>query len=128
MGYLLDRRDYQWFAVFGPYASYIGDSVENMKKVLISLFLILGLGFVAAPNALADWSYGTARFSGDQPRNSLNHGGVIIYYNGSLKQTGTSGNTELWECTGDVCVIYPRNYSGCQLQFKTQGGLQVQYL
>ena len=89
----------------------------------------MGIGFVAAPTvAFADWTYGTARFKGDQPRNCLNHGGVLIYYNGTLRQTELCGDTEIWECTGDVCVIYPKNYSGRKMVFLANGNLQVQYL
>lgn len=100
-----------------------------MKKFLLALLIISGIGFIAPPiMAYADWSYGTATFRGNKPSKSLNHGGVIIYYNGTLKQTLLSGNTEIWECTGDVCVIYPRNYSGRKLEFRTGGSLQIRYL
>ena len=101
----------------------------NPMKRLISLLLLLGLsGPFAALPASADWSYGTARFYGDKPSHCLSHGGVLIYYNGSLRQTMLQGDIEVWECTGDVCVIFPKNYKGRQIRFAKSAGLQVQYL
>lgn len=100
-----------------------------MKKFLLTAIVILLAASAFTPTPVyADWSYGTAHFKGSQPSNCLNHGGVLIYYNGSLKQTGTSGTTEIWECTGDVCIIYPKNYRGYKIQMKASGNLQVQYL
>lgn len=95
-----------------------------MKK----LFLMI-LGLVMAVSAFADWSYGTANFRGNKPSNSRSIGTVQVWYNGSLRQTGSSGNTEYWEATGDVCVVFPKNYSGKQLKFSSKGGsVQVEYL
>ena len=95
-------------------------------KRLISLLLLLGLsGCFAALPASADWSYGTARFYGDKPSHCLSHGGVLIYYNGSLRQTMLQGDIEVWECTGDVCVIFPKNYKGRQIRFAKSAGLGI---
>ena len=100
-----------------------------MKKYLIAIFAVLTLSSVVVPTiALADWSYGTARFTGSQPSNSLNHGSVLFYYTGTLKQTMLQGNTEIWECTGDVCVIFPKNYSGREIKVNASGTVQIQYL
>jgi hypothetical protein len=100
-----------------------------MKKYLIAIFALLTLSSTMAPSiALADWMYGTATFKGTQPSKSLNHGSVIFYYNGTLKQTMLQGNTEIWECTGDVCVIFPKNYSGRAIVVNANGSVQMQYL
>lgn len=58
--------------------------------------------------ALADWTYGTACFSGSQPSSCLNHGGVMIWYDGDLKQTGSNGGEEIWQGTGDTVSPTPR--------------------
>lgn len=87
--------------------------------VLLSMFI----------TAMADWTYGTAYFKGDRPSNSMNIGSVIVYYNGSLSQKSIEGNTEYWEGSGNICVIFPKNYSGRQMVFLSSGGtVQVQHL
>ena len=79
--------------------------------------------------AMADWSYGTARFRGNQPTSSMSYGDVKIWYNGTLKQTGVQGNTLIWEGTGNICVVFPKNYSGRQMRFYSSGGtVQIEYL
>ena len=79
--------------------------------------------------SMADWSYGTARFKGNQPSNCLSHGTVRIWYNGSLKQVGTEGTVEIWQGTGDICVVFPKNYNGRQMRFSSTGGtVQIQTL
>lgn len=81
------------------------------------------------PTALADWTYGTACFTGSQPSSCLNHGGVMIWYDGDLKQTGSNGGEEIWQGTGDICVAYPKNYNGPKMRFLSKGGtVQIQYL
>ena len=95
-----------------------------MKKI----FTLVVIALVSMA-AFADWSYGTAQFKGNQPSNSMSIGTVTVYYNGSLKSTKIVGGVEYWEGTGDICVIYPKNYSGKQLKFISNGGsVQVQYL
>ena len=87
--------------------------------VLLSMFI----------TAMADWTYGTAYFKGDRPSNCMSIGSVIVYYNGSLSQKSIEGNTEYWEGTGDICVIFPKNYTGRQMVFLSSGGtVQVQHL
>ena len=95
-----------------------------MKRFLLSLaFVSISL------TAMADWTYGTARFKGDQPSNCKIVGGVTIYYNGSLSSKCVEGNTEYWEGTGNICVIFPKNYTGRQMVFLSSGGtVQVQHL
>ena len=63
-----------------------------MKRIVM-LFMFCGLMLTA----LADWTYGTAYFQGSQPSSCLNHGGVMIWYDGDLKQTGLNGGVEIWE-------------------------------
>ena len=106
-----------------------------MKRMML---LLAFCGMLTA--AMADWTYGSARFSGTQPSSCLHHGSVIIWYSGTLTQKGISGNEEIWErlrvgelCsgidTGDICVLYPKNYSGRQLRITSTGGtVQVQTL
>ena len=60
-----------------------------MKRMML-LFAFFGMLTVA----MADWTYGTARFTGSQPSSCLHHGTVMIWYNGSLSQTGTSGGVD----------------------------------
>lgn len=72
-------------------------------------------------------TYGTAYFQGSQPSNCLSHGTVMIWYNGELKQTGLNGGVEIWEGTGDICVVYPKNYNDSKMRFMSKGGsVQIQ--
>ncbi len=95
-----------------------------MKRLMI---LLVFCGMLLT--AMADWTYGTAYFSGSQPSSCLDHGGVKIWYNGSLRQTGLNGGVETWEGTGDICVVFPKNYKGRQMRFLSSGGtVQIQTL
>lgn len=109
-----------------------------MKK-FISLFLLFYI--VNSPSMFSsihdgetfvtsdDWTYGTASFDGSRPSNSKSIGGVTVYYNGDLKNTKSVGGVDYWEGTGDICVIYPKNYTGRELKFISRGGtVQIQYL
>ena len=79
--------------------------------------------------SMADWTYGTASFKGNQPSSCMSVGTVKIWYNGSLRQTGTEGNVEIWQGTGDICVVFPKNYNGRQMRFFSSGGtVQIQTL
>ena len=95
-----------------------------MKRVML-LFAFLSIMTVS----MADWTYGTASFKGNQPSSCMSVGTVKIWYNGSLRQTGTEGNVEIWEGTGDICVVFPKNYNGRQMRFFSSGGtVQIQTL
>ena len=95
-----------------------------MKRAIL---LLLFCGFLSV--SMADWTYGTASFKGNQPSCCLSHGVVKIWYNGTLKQTGTEGNVEIWKGTGDICVAFPRNYNGPKMRFTSTGGtVQIQTL
>ena len=85
-----------------------------MKRLMI-LFMFCGMLL----SAMADWTYGTASFKGNQPSSCLSHGSVKIWYNGSLTQKGTEGGVEIWEGTGDICVAYPKNYNGPKMCHNT---------
>lgn len=75
------------------------------------------------------WTYGTATFKGKSPSSCLDHGGVMIWYNGNLYQKSIIGTTEVWEATGDICVVFPKNYRGRDMQFySTNGNVQIQSL
>ena len=95
-----------------------------MKRMML---LLAFCGMLTA--AMADWTYGSARFSGTQPSSCLHHGSVIIWYNGSLEQKGISGNEEIWQGTGDICVVFPKNYNGPQMRITSTGDtVQIQTL
>ena len=92
-----------------------------MKKLLIAMLAIFTLSFTVCPTvAYADWSHGTAKFKGNKPKKSKSTGNVIFYYNGTLKKVGSQGNADVWECTEDVCVVYPKNYNGKKLIVKSK--------
>ena len=75
------------------------------------------------------WTYGTARFKGKSPSRCLDRGGVMIWYNGELNQKTSIGTTEVYEATGDICVVFPKNYRGRDIQFySTNGIVQIQSL
>ena len=95
-----------------------------MKKYITACMMAL-----VSVCALADWSFGTAQFKGSQPSNSMNIGGVQVWYSGTLRNTHMAGGVDYWEGTGDICVAFPKNYSGRQLKFTSTGGtVQVQYI
>ena len=96
-----------------------------MRKRLLILFAFCSMLI----SAMADWTYGTAYFKGSQPSSCLSHGTVMIWYNGSLTQTGLEGGVEIWQGTGDICVVYPKYYNGPKMTFTSSGGsVQIQYL
>lgn len=96
-----------------------------MTKRLMILLVLCGM----LMTAMADWTYGTATFKGSQPSSCLSHGTVMIWYNGSLTQTGLEGGVEIWEGTGDICVAFPKNYNGPKMQFTSTGGtVQIRHL
>lgn len=95
-----------------------------MKRVML-LVVFCGMLF----SAMADWTYGTASFKGNQPSSSMNVGGVMIWYSGSLSQTGNEGGVQIWKGTGDICVVFPKNYNGPKMNFLSSGGtVQIQTL
>ena len=75
------------------------------------------------------WTYGSATFKGSEPSSCMSHGSVNIWYNGSLSQRALEGDVEIWEGTGDICVVFPKNYHGRQMRFFSTGGnVQIQTL
>lgn len=98
-----------------------------MKKLLTSLLLCVAL-LMVAPSAFADWSCGTARFTGNQPKSSMTTGTIKIFYNGTIRKTGSMGTVDIWECTGEACVVYPKNYTGRKIQVKSPKQVQYQTL
>lgn len=89
------------------------------------LFLFCGMLLTA----MADWTYGTARFYGSQPSSSMSLGTVRVWYNGSLIRKSVEGGVDIWEGTGDICVVFPKNYNGPKIRFFSKGGtVQIQYL
>lgn len=57
-----------------------------MKRLAI-LFVFCGMLITA----MADWTYGTASFKGNQPSSSMSCGSVRIWYNGSLTKKAIEG-------------------------------------
>jgi hypothetical protein len=55
----------------------IGSIILKKEKVIMKrmMLLLAFCGMLTA--AMADWTYGTARFFGSQPSSCLNHGGVM---------------------------------------------------
>ena len=99
-----------------------------MKKLLLAIVAVLTLSFTAAPTmAYADWSYGTAKFKGNKPSKSMSSGNIKFFYNGTLKKKGSSGTTEIWECTGDCCIIYPKNNTR-KIKVNAKGKVQEHHL
>lgn len=99
-----------------------------MKKIL-SVLTLCAILLIAAPTSMrADWSMGTARFKGNMPQKSMSTGTIKIYYNGDLKKVGSRGTVDLWECTGECCIIYPKNYNGRMIEVKSPKPVQVQTL
>lgn len=98
--------------------------MTSLKRFFTSVCLLLC--FLAA---MADWSYGSATFRSDQPSNGMSIGTVQVWYDGTLTQSYISGGVEYWECTGNICVVYPANYSGPKLHFSSSNGtVQIQTL
>ena len=90
------------FFVFIPYlcSQYVCLTIKNeaiMKRLAI-LFVFCGMLITA----MADWTYGTASFKGNQPSSSMSCGSVRIWYNGSLTKKAIEGGVEIWEGTGDI--------------------------
>ena len=83
-----------------------------MKRMML-LLAFCGL----LTTAMADWTYGTARFTGSQPSSCLHHGSVIIWYNGTLTQ-----KQELQRTTF-AYNLHRRNCSGSDVEIKTSGML-----
>ena len=54
----------------------------------------------------------------------ISSGGMQIYYNGSVKNTGSSGGKNIWSGDGDICVVYnKKNQIGNQI-FRVSGKVQ----
>jgi hypothetical protein len=122
-------RRFFHFSFDMPTFAKIGSITLLKEKVIMKRMMLLLAFSGLLTTAMADWTYGTARFTGSQPSSCLHHGTVIIWYNGTLTQKGVSGNEEIWEGTGDICVLYPKNYSGRQLRITSTGGtVQIQTL
>ena len=54
-------------------------------------------------------SIGRCNFYGNKPSSGTSIGGMMVYHNGTLRHTMTSGGTEIYEVDGgDVWVVYSR--------------------
>jgi hypothetical protein len=103
--------------------------MSNKNEVIMKRLMILFMFCGMLITAMADWTYGTATFKGNQPSSSMTHGSIRIWYNGSLTQKGTEEGVEIWEGTGDICVVFPKYYNGPKMNFTTTGGsVQIQTL
>ena len=106
----------------------VGFKFSSGKSLIISLIvtivLALGVWKMDAHTVLAYFLYGALK-SLDL---LLIISGAILLLN-TLKQTGISGGVEIWEGTGDICVVYPKDYRGPQMRFTSTGGtVQIQTL
>lgn len=101
-----------------------------MKKIFAAIALGLALmAFSPVPTqARPDWSMGTAHFKGNMPSHSMSVGVVKFYYNGTLKKVGSMGTTDIYECTGECCVIFPKGYNGRKIEVRSPKTVQYQYL
>ena len=79
------------------YLTGANDVIHHNKKLIMKRLILLFAFCGMLATAMADWTYGSARFTGNQPSSCLNHGSVLIWYNGSLTQKGISGGEEIWE-------------------------------
>lgn len=75
------------------------------------------------------WSTGGVWFKGKQPEKTLFMGsGVKVYYNGTFGLKSHDGGTDVYEGTGDICVLYPKDYHGTPMRFISTGGtVQIEY-
>ena len=121
------RRFFHFSFLFRTFAHNYGINLIIEKRMKRKLLLLAFCGFMIT--AMADWTYGTASFKGSQPSSSMSVGGVMIWYNGSLSQTGNEGGVQIWEGTSDICVVFPKNYNGPKMRFLSKGGtVQIQTL
>jgi len=117
------------FFVFIPYLRPRYECLTIKNEAIMKRLMILLVFCGMLVTAMADWTYGTASFKGDQPSSSMSIGDVRVWYNGSLTQKGTEGSVEIWEGTGDICVVFPKNYKGPKMKFTSSGGsVQIQTL
>ena len=70
------------------------------------------------------WSKGPCSFDGSYMSKAINHGGMQIYYNGSVRSTGTSGGKQIWSGDGDICVVYSQKSQIGKHIFKVSGTVQ----
>ncbi len=71
------------------------------------MLLLLGIAVT-----MADWTFGTARFTGSTPANSMSIGGVNVWYDGTLTHTHCMGGVDCYKGTGNICVAFPKGYKG----------------
>ncbi len=94
-----------------------------MKKLLL---LVAFLSIVSI--AMADWTINGCHFVGNRPSKTLAMNGVRVWYNGTLRHVRTSNGIQYWEGTNEICVLYPKDYSGPKYEFLSTGGtVQVQH-
>ncbi len=96
---------------------------NTMKKLFLLLFFLSVVSM-----ALADWTINGCHFVGDRPSKSLAMNNVRVWYNGTLRHTHTTNGIQYWEGTNEICVLYPKKYSGPNYVFLSTGGMvQVQH-
>lgn len=98
-----------------------------MKRFFAAIALAVALATVVPVTAYADWNYGTIHFKGTMPKKAMTVGTVKFFYNGTLKKVGSRGTVDLYECTGECCVAFPKGYNGRKIEVKSPKPVQIQY-
>ncbi len=99
-------------------------SFKHIMKRLLFLLAFVNIVLVAR----ADWTINGCHFVGDTPSKSMAMNGVRIWYNGTLRHSHTTNGVQYWKGTNEICVLYPKNYSGPKYEFLSTGGMvQVKY-
>ena len=95
-----------------------------MKKTIsISLIFVI-IALLNTTTLYGGWSKGSCSFKGSTPSHSFSYGSLVIYHNGTVKKTGTSGSKNVWSGSGDICVIYRKKSDIGKQIFKTNGNVQ----
>lgn len=69
-----------------------------------------------------DTVIGRARFTGEQPPQCTNYGGMQIFHNGSLRKSYISDGVTYWEASGNVWVLYNRAEQVGKHKFTVKNG------
>jgi len=70
------------------------------------------------------WNFGRCNFEGNSMGSSTMYAGIKIFYNGSIRKSGTSGNQNIWKGTGDICVVYEKQSAIGKHIFNVDGKVQ----
>lgn len=71
------------------------------------------------------FTVGKCKFEGTPPKQSTSHGRVVVYHNGTVRITGTSGSKSVWSGSGDIFVIFRSGGEIGKHEFKVTGKVQI---